>query len=197
MTMFKTQFSFAQWPLIIILLIQLVACGRDKEEIKLKPEIDDTTALVGSGISNCIDSLNITPFAGGCLNIFLYSYLSDSVFLTLKINPEIVDITDTCLVYNFPKDGLEVALEAKGSDPDSVYFNYCNDVIMDLGTTTIYQATSGTMRIVSDRAHISDTSRSFRLSVILKDIEFIQLDTIINQIKYYNFPLGWYPPNCC
>lgn len=181
---------------IAFVLVQLMACSEDKSEFNPVSEMD-TLVAVNSGISNCIDSLNVTPYSGGCFNIFLFSFLNDSIALTLKIDPDRIDITDTCVVYKFPKDGVEIAMEAKGADPDSVYFNYCNDVVMSLGTTSVYQATSGTMQIVSDRLHISDTSTSFRLSVLLSDIEFSELDTVINRIKHYNFPQGWYPPDCC
>lgn len=179
--------------LVFLIIINLPGCGSDDPVVDEVPP--DTIDSMNHKIDLCIDSLDIIRYFGGCNNLFLYNIYNDSVYFTIEIDPLIIDISDTCRYYDITADGILASIQMKGDDPDSVYFNFCSDVIMELGKPIIFSALSGEMTIVSNREQVSDTSTNYRISVLLKDIMFEGIDSSIHKIKYYNILQGWTPPN--
>ena len=139
----------------------------------------------------------------GCGNVFIYQYLEDSKVLTvgivgnnsnLKKEAQTIDLSDS-------NSTVTVVLEIAGNDPDSIYFNFCNDVgFENMGTTIKYKATSGKLTYsVSEDNPIKDPVWKSSYSITVK-IENLHLynqsknkNIIIDEIVFSNVRVGWLP----
>ncbi len=94
-----------------------------------------------------------------------------------------------------------VVLEIAGNDPDSVYFNYCNDVApLNMGTTTKYKAVSGTLSLsVSEDNPIKEPiwESSYYVTISIENLHLINQSTNdeikIDKAVFWNVHVGWLP----
>ncbi len=139
----------------------------------------------------------------GCGNVFVYQYLDDSKVLTVKIagnnsnltkEPQTIDLSNSISV-------VKVILEIAGNDPDSIYFNFCNDVAFkNMGTTLKYEATSGILTYsVSEDNPIKDPlwKSSYTVTVNIENLHLynplIGNEITINKIVFSNVRVGCLP----
>ena len=94
---------------------------------------------------------------------------------------------------------VSVVLEIAGNDPDSIYFNYCNDVgFHNMGTTTKYKAIKGKLSFsVSEDNPIKDPIWKTNYCVTIR-IENLHLlneaandEITIDEAVFWNVRVGW------
>jgi len=145
---------------------------------------------------------NKTAESYGCGNIFVYQYLNDSKVLTVNIAARNLVLTKEPQTINLsdPNPNVKVVLEIAGNDPDSIYFNYCNDVGMNIGTTIKYKAISGELTFsVSEDNPIKEPvwKSSYFVTVKIKNLRLYNQEKgnkiLINEIVFSNVGVGWLP----
>jgi hypothetical protein len=94
-----------------------------------------------------------------------------------------------------------IVLEVSPNHPDSVYFNFCNDVTYpNSGTTIKYKATSGKLSFsVSEDNPIKQPiwKTLYYVTVRIIDLHLLNQETneeiIIDEAVFWNVGVGWLP----
>jgi hypothetical protein len=174
--------------LILIFAMTVISC----EESEIVYDYPD-------GISkpdNVIES-------GGCGNIFVYQFLDSLKALTVRINSDDYNLTkkrqDIDLSISNPN--VSVVLEISPNHPDSVYFNFCNDIAFpNRGTTIKYKATAGILSFsVSEDNPIKEPSWEtfYYVTIRVEDLHLVNQETndeiILGEIVFWNVGVGWLP----
>ena len=151
------------------------------------------------GISN---SSNVIK-SYGCGNIFVYQFLDEFKALTVRIDAKHIELTQKQQDFDLSDSNpyISVVLEIAGDDPDSVYFNYCNDVApLNMGTTTKYKAVSGTLSLsVSEDNPIKEPiwESSYYVTISIENLHLINQSTNdeikIDKAVFWNVHVGWLP----
>lgn len=139
----------------------------------------------------------------GCGNIFVYQFIDSLKALTVRINPNEVSLTKKRqdIDINISHQGVSVVLEVSPNHPDSVYYNFCNDIAhQNHGTTIKYKATSGKLSFsVSEDNPIKAASWASMYFVTIR-IENLHLyneeshdEIILDEIVFWNVHVGWLP----
>jgi hypothetical protein len=146
---------------------------------------------------------NETAESYGCGNIFVYQYLDDSKVLTVKIDGKNISLKKEpqTIILDNSNPYVNVILEIAGNDPDSIYFNFCNDVLMlNQGTTLKYKAISGELTFsVSEDNPIKDPvwESLYYVTVNIKKLHLYNEtkgnEIVINEIVFSNVRVGWLP----
>ena len=139
----------------------------------------------------------------GCGNIFVYQFLDSLRVLTVSINSNEYNLTvkrqDIDLGISNPN--VSVVLEISPNHPDSVYFNFCNDIAYpNLGTTIKYKAISGKLSFsVSEDNPIKEPrwKTFYYVTIRIENLHLYNSDTdeeiILNEIVFWNVGVGWLP----
>lgn len=150
-----------------------------------------------------ISKPNVIVESRGCGNIFIYQFLDSLKALTVWINTNEFNLTkkrqDVDINISNPK--LSVVLEIAGDDPDSIYFNFCNDIAYpNKGTTTKYNAVSGKLSFsVSEDNPIKEPiwESFYYVTVRIIDLHLLNQETndeiIIEEAVFWNVFVGWMP----
>lgn len=150
-----------------------------------------------------ISAPNNIVASAGCGNIFVYQFLDSLKALTVRIDGQKLALTQKrqTIELNGSNPNVSVVLEISGNNPDSVYFNYCNDVaFVNMGTTIKYYSTSGTLYFsVSEDNPIKETSLHNLYFVTIK-IQNLHLknqktndEIIIDEVVFWDVQVGWLP----
>lgn len=145
---------------------------------------------------------NITK-SSGCGNIFVYQFLDSLKALTVWINANEYNLTKKRQDINLDitNPNVSVVLEISPNHPDSIYFNFCNDIAYpNSGATIKYKATSGKISFsVSEDNPIKEPIWETFYYVTIR-IENLHLsnqenndEIIINEIVFWNVEVGWLP----
>ena len=110
-------------------------------------------------------------------------------------------MTKECQTFDLEteNDGLTVALEVAGESPDSIYFNYCNDVAyLNQGSTKKYFAEEGFFSFsVSENNPIKDPiwETQYFVTMKIENLRFItgNDDLIIEEVVFWNIAVGQLP----
>ena len=139
--------------------------------------------------------------SGGCGNIFVYQFLDSLKALTVWINSNKYSLTkkrqDIDLDISNPN--ISVVLEISPNHPDSIYFNFCNDIAYpNMGTTIKYKATSGQFSFsVSEDNPIKEPiwQTFYYVTIRIVDLHLLNQETndeiIIDEVVYWNVGVGW------
>jgi len=139
----------------------------------------------------------------GCSNIFVYQFLDSLEALTVYINSNHFSLTkkrqDIDLHDSDPS--VSVVLELAGNDPDSIYFNFCNDYgLPNQGVTKKYKAISGRFSFsVSEDNPIKEPAWQtfYYVTISIKDLHLLNQENndeiIINEAVFWNVRVGWLP----
>ena len=92
-------------------------------------------------------------------------------------------------------------MEIAGTSPDSIYFNYCNDVaFINQGHLDIYSGGKGRVNYsVSEDNPIKDPiwESGYRITVEILDLHLYDksgtLKMVIDKIVFWNVGVGWMP----
>jgi hypothetical protein len=139
--------------------------------------------------------------SGGCGNIFVYQFLDSLKALTVHINANYYDLTKKRqdIELNDSNPNLSVILEISPNHPDSVYFNYCDDIAYpNSGTTIKYKATSGKLSFsVSEDNPIKDPvwQTFYYVTVRIENLHLYNQENndeiIIEEIVFWHVGVGW------
>ncbi len=139
--------------------------------------------------------------SNGCGNIFVYQFLDSSKALTVSINHNHIKLTQKRQDFDLSASNpyISVVLEIAGNDPDSVYFNYCNDIaFLNMGTTTKYKAVSGKLSFsVSKDNPVTDPIRNtgYFVTIRIENLHLLNQATnkeiTINEAVFWNVGVGW------
>ena len=96
---------------------------------------------------------------------------------------------------------VSVVLEVAGNDPDSIYFNFCNDVAYpNRGVTKKYKAISGKLSFsVSEDNPIKEPAWQtlYYVTIRIDDLHLLNQENnneiIINETVFWNVRVGWLP----
>ena len=139
--------------------------------------------------------------SGGCGNIFVYQFLDSLKALTVWINSNKYSLTkkrqDIDLDISNPN--ISVVLEISPNHPDSIYFNFCNDIAYpNMGTTIKYKATSGQLSFsVSEDNPIKEPiwQTFYYVTIRIVDLHLLNQETndeiIVDEIVFWNVGVGW------
>ncbi len=139
----------------------------------------------------------------GCSNIFVHQFLDSSKALTVWINANEFVLTKKRqdIDLNSSTPNVSVVLEIAGNSPDSIYFNYCNDIAYpNKGTTTKYKAVSGILSFsVSEDNPKRDPIREtiYYVTIRIQNLHLLNQETndeiVIPEIVFWNVAVGWWP----
>lgn len=173
---------------ISVFVMVLVSCG----ESEIVHEYPD-------GISkpeNLVESR-------GCGNIFVYQFLDSSKVLTTWIDANEFALTKKRqdIDLSGSTQNVSVVLEIAGDNPDSSYFNFCNDVALpNMGTTTKYQAVSGRLSfsVSEDSPKKHPIWQTFyHVTIRIENLRLVNQETsgeiIMDEIVFWNVGVGWLP----
>jgi len=175
-----------KYILIIIVIIFFTSCEDDIYEYP-------------DGISkpnNIVESY-------GCGNIFVYQYLDSLKVLAVNINGYGLNLTKKSQTINLNEanPNSSVILEISGGHPDSIYFNFCNDVaFINTGVTKKYKATSGKLSFsVSEDNPIKEKvwESSYYATIKIENLHLYNQENndkiVIDEIIFWNVNVGWLP----
>ncbi len=139
----------------------------------------------------------------GCGNVFIYQFLDSLKALTVWINSNYYRLTkkrqDIDIDPSNPN--ISVVLEVSPNHPDSVYFNFCNDIVYpNTGTTIKYKALSGKLSftVSEDNPVKKPVGNNFYfITVRVRDLHLFNQEMndeiIIDEAVFWNVPVGWMP----
>ncbi|MFQ6678825.1 MAG: hypothetical protein ACE5D0_11020 [Fidelibacterota bacterium] len=156
-----------------------------------------------SGYPDCILQPDRQTDSYGCANIFVYQFLDSTRALTVTIDADELKLTEKCQTFSLENyfDVISVNLEISGGDPDSIYFNYCNDVVEpNMGTPDVYHGEIGLLTLsVSEDDPIKDPilETFYRVTIKIEDLHLFDQNSdeamIINQVIFWDVGVGWLP----
>ena len=177
-----------KWIWFILLAVIIISC-----------EVSETSFEY----PDCISKPNDIVESSGCGNIFVYQYLDSLRILTVSINGNELNLTKKCqtIDLNGSNPHSSVVLEIAGNDLDSVYFNYCNDVVyMNMGVSKKFKATSGKLYFsVSEDNPIKDPvwKSSYFVTIRIIDLHLYNQEDddeiVIDEIVFWDARVGWMP----
>lgn len=177
-----------KYILILIFAIIFIACG----EVEVQHEYPDGIAKPEKIVES-----------NGCGNIFVYQFLDNSKALTVRIDANKFNLTKKRQDVNLDgtNPNVSVVLEIAKNNPDSVYFNYCNDVAFpNRGVTTKYKAMSGKLFFsVSEDNPIKDPiwKTYYYVTIKIENLHLVNQKTgeeiIIDEAVFWNVGVGWLP----
>ncbi|GAB6283632.1 MAG: hypothetical protein STSR0008_24160 [Ignavibacterium sp.] len=139
----------------------------------------------------------------GCGNIFVYQFLDSLKALTVSINSKEYSLTkkrqDIDLDISNPN--VSVVFEISPNHPDSIYFNFCNDIAYpNKGTTIKYKAISGKLSFsVSEDNPIKEPiwQTLYYVTIRIVDLHLLNQETndeiIIDEAVFWNVGVGQNP----
>lgn len=176
--------------LILIFAVIFISCSDSENEPGMVHEYPDG-----------ILKPTVVKESNGCGNIFVYQYLDSSRALTVYIDGKKINLTKKRQEFNlaFFNPDVLVVLEIAGSDPDSVYFNFCNDIAYpNMGVTTKYKAVSGKLSFsVSEDNPIKEPiwKTFYYVTAMLEDVHLVNEskndEIVIDEIVFWNVGVGW------
>lgn len=164
--------------LILILFTALSFLSCDEQEVVTYPD--------------CIFRPDSVVQSSGCGNLFVYQFIDSTKALTVSLNANDLTLTKRCRTFNLSNadSNIVVQLEIAGNSNDSVYFDYCSDVIPpNLGVTKKLKATSGILYISASEDNPEINSQPYRVTIKLKDLRL--LDSENNQEFFFNEIVFW------
>ena len=138
----------------------------------------------------------------GCIDVFVYQFLDSASALTVEIDPDRIALTEQCQTFSLGNTdlGVSVNLEISRGDPDSVYFNYCNDFgLGNLGKPIIYTATSGdlTFSVSENNPELKSPDNPYYITIKIENLHLRNQasgdEIIIDEITFWNVAVGWAP----
>lgn len=164
--------------LILILFTVLYFLSCDEQDVVSYPD--------------CISRPDSVVQSSGCGNLFVYQFIDSTKALTVSLNANDLTLTKRCRTFNLSNtdSNIVVQLEIAGNSNDSVYFDYCSDVIPpNLGVTKKLKATSGILYISASEDNPEINSQPYRVTIKLKDLRL--LDSKNNQEIFFNEIVFW------
>ncbi len=172
----------------LLILISIISC---------------TTGEFEFHYPDCIDRPSDVKVSHGCGNIFVYQFLDSLSAITLYIDESNIQLTKKCQTINLERqhDQVQVRLEKAGTSPDSIYFNYCNDVAyINQGNLKIFNGTKGRVTFsVSEDDPIKNLiyDSRYKVTIVIHDLHLYDetgnLEMIINKIVFWDVSVGWLP----
>jgi hypothetical protein len=172
--------------LVILLAITFISC-QEEEIVYDYPD----------GISkpdNIIESK-------GCGNIFVYQFLDSLRALTVWINSSEYNLTKKRqdIDLDISNQNVSVVLEISPDHPDSIYFNFCNDIAyINEGTTIKYKAASGRLSFsVSEDNPLKEPAWKifYYVTIRIENLHLVNPETndeiIIEEAVFWNVAAGW------
>lgn len=139
--------------------------------------------------------------SSGCGNIFVYQFLDSLKALTVWINSNENSLTKKRqdIDIDISNPNISVVLEISPNHPDSIYFNFCNDIAYtNSGTTIKYKAISGKLSYsVSEDNPIKEPiwQTFYYVTVRIENLHLINQETneeiIIDEVIFWNVGVGW------
>ncbi|MEP4531957.1 MAG: hypothetical protein ABJ004_02650 [Cyclobacteriaceae bacterium] len=172
-------------------VLAVASCSDDK--VIKKCVVDyDTLGVIDSTLiyPKCIpEASGAAQF--GCNNMFFGRVLDENFrdatkIVTVTIDPSIITVTKFCQEFELPIEGIDIKYQVSRMHPDSVYFNFCNDVIYENeGQPLSYSAKSGYISVVSSIDTVITEPMEYYISARLSNLLFFlneQKDTIISDV---------------
>lgn len=140
--------------------------------------------------------------SSGCGNIFVYQFIDSLKAFTVSINAKQFSLSKKCQTFSLSDSNpnIQVQLEVAGDSPDSIYFNYCNDVAFpNQGVIKKIKATSGKLLIsVSEDNPVDEVNyNSYYVTIKIKDLRLLDLENnqeiLFDDIVFWNVLVGWLP----
>lgn len=178
--------------LFIATLLLLFGCTKDQaiKEMSYYPD--------------CFEGLTSSHTVGGCGSIFLTVRLDTNKLVSISLDEQDLGINTKCKTFNVAdlQSDIRIHYYTHGNHPDSMYFNFCSDVVYPeeyFGTKTTWTAVSGTVKVVvSSAMAFRDNCERFETSVELENIRFIKenstQDTTISQLIIRDKSVGFCIP---
>jgi len=168
--------------MFFVLLAFIISCSINENESQYPDGINQPAEIVESD---------------GCGNVFVYQMIDSSTSLVLSINASKFNLTQERQTIDLEnsQDKVSVRLEKAGTSPDSIYFNYCNDIaFMNMGRLKIYNGKKGSITFsVSE----DDPSTNYRITIEVLDLQiYDELDNlmlIIDKTVFWDVRVGWFP----
>jgi hypothetical protein len=139
----------------------------------------------------------------GCGNVLLYQYFDGNKALVVRIDGTNSNLTKErqSIDLEYGNSDVTVTLEIAGTSPDSIYFNYCNDVAyLNQGNVDIYIGGKGKLKYsVSEDNPIKDPlwESNYRITVEIDDLHLYDragnLKLVFDKIVYWDVGVGWMP----
>jgi len=179
--------NFMKYILILFISIFFFSCDEQENDFNYPDGIEKPNTIIESS---------------GCGNIFVYQFIDSTKAFTVSINAKQFNLTKKCQTFNLSdfNPNILVQLELVGDSPDSIYFNFCNDIAFpNLGITRKIKATSGQLLIsVSEDNPVDELNyNSYYVTIKIKDLRLLDLENnqeiLFDDIVFWNVYVGWLP----
>jgi len=152
---------------------------------------------------DCISQPSEDILSNGCGNVILYQFLDSTKALVVRIDATNINLLKECQSINLENgnEHVSVTLEVAGTSPDSIYFNYCNDVaFINQGKLDINNGAKGIVSFsASEDNPIKDPiwKSNYRITVEIRDLNLYDksgiLKMVIDKIVFWDVGVGWMP----
>jgi len=169
-------------------LLWLVSCSPTEVEFEYPDRINQPSEVIASE---------------GCGNVYLYQFLDGKNALVVRIDGTNSNLTKERQSVDLEEGNsiVSVTLEVAGNSPDSIYFNYCNDVaFINQGRLDIYMGAKGRVNYsVSEDNPIKDPiwESNYKITVEILDLHLYDntgnLKMVIDKIVFWDVAVGWMP----
>lgn len=170
------------------MIVILVSCSPTEVEFEYPDCINQPLEVINSD---------------GCGNVFLYQFIDSTKSLVVSIDASKINFSKECQSVNLENgnDDVSVRLEIVGTSPDSIYFNYCNDIaFINQGNLEIYTGAKGIVSFTASEDNpIKDPiwESNYRITVEIQDLHLYDksgiLKLVIDKIVFWDVNVGWMP----
>jgi hypothetical protein len=158
--------NFMKYILFLFISVFFISCDEQENDFNYPDGIEKPNTIVESA---------------GCGNIFVYQFIDSLKAFTVSIDAKQFNLTKKCQTFDLSdlNPNILVHLELAGNSPDSIYFNFCNDMVYpNQGMTSKIKATSGKLLItVSEDNPVDELNyNSYYVTIQIKDLRLLDLE---------------------
>ena len=168
--------------IFVVFLLFFICCSTNEDRSHYPDGIDKPSEIVESY---------------GCGNVFVYQFIDSSTSLVLSIDASKINLSQERQTIDLEnsQEKVSVRLEKAGTSPDSIYFNYCNDIaFINKGRLKIYNSKKGT---ITFSASEDNPTTNYKITVEVLDLhiydESDNLMMIIDKTVFWDVHVGWFP----
>ncbi len=165
----------------VIFLLIFTCCSTNENQSYYPDGIDQPSEIVESR---------------GCGNVYVYQMIDSSTSLVLSINSSKINLTQERQTIDLEnsQEKVSVRLEKAGTSLDSIYFNYCTDLVPhNLGKLKIYNGKKGTITF-----SVSEDNPTTNFNVTIEVLDLLIYDDsnnlmmTIDKTVFWDVHVGWY-----
>jgi hypothetical protein len=142
-------------------------CNKDKEINSYPDCFSNWSSIASSNVRSCGYTVMIN--------------VSKTQLIAVVVNDLNLDLTAKCKTFDLAQHTSDISVSyfSYGNNPDSVYFNYCDDVLYPpgyYGSKTEWTAVSGNIKLVvsKERKYRRECEEQYKMCLSLENVKFVK-----------------------